>query len=33
MLERMALATAYMRHEPLINEHGFPKVLEGNPLL
>lgn len=33
MLERLALATAYLRREPLINEHGFPKVLEDNPLL
>ena len=32
MLERVALSTAYLRHEPLINEHGFPKVAPGDPL-
>jgi len=26
MLERVALSAAYLRHEPLINEHGFPKA-------
>lgn len=26
MLERVAICTAYLRHEPLINEHGFPKA-------
>jgi hypothetical protein len=33
MLERVALATAYLRREPLINEHGFPKVSSEDPLL
>jgi hypothetical protein len=32
MLERIALTAAYMRHEPLINEHGFPKSSVGGPL-
>jgi hypothetical protein len=32
MLERVALSTAYLRHEPLIYEHGFPKVSPGDPL-
>jgi hypothetical protein len=33
MLERVALATAYIRQEPLINEHGFPKAPPEDPLL
>jgi hypothetical protein len=33
MLERVALSTAYLRHEPLINEHGFPKASPADPLL
>jgi hypothetical protein len=33
MLERVALTTAYLRHEPLINEHGFPKATREDPLL
>ena len=33
MLERIALSTAYLRHEPLINEHGFPKASQEDPLL
>jgi hypothetical protein len=33
MLERVALSTAYLRHEPLINEHGFPKASAEDPLL
>jgi hypothetical protein len=33
MLERVALTTAYLRHEPLINEHGFPKVSSEDLLL
>jgi hypothetical protein len=33
MLERVALATAYLRQEPLINEHGFPKASSEDPLL
>lgn len=32
MLERVALSTAYLRHEPLINEHGFPKASQDDPL-
>jgi hypothetical protein len=32
MLERMALAAAWLRNEPLINEHGFPKPAEDDPL-
>ena len=32
-LERLALATAYLRGEPLINEHGFPECRAGDPLL
>ena len=32
MLERVALSTAYLRHEPLINEHGFPKASPEDPL-
>jgi hypothetical protein len=32
MIERVAIATAYLRHEPLINEHGFPKSVSGDPL-
>jgi hypothetical protein len=32
MLERVAIATAYLRHEPLINEHGFPEAVPGDPL-
>ena len=33
MLERVALSAAYLRNEPLINEHGFPKAPQGDPLL
>lgn len=33
MLERLALSTAYLRYEPLINEHGFPKASPEDPLL
>jgi hypothetical protein len=33
MLERVALSAAYLRNEPLINEHGFPKATQGDPLL
>jgi hypothetical protein len=33
MLERVALTAAYLRHEPLINEHGFPKPSRDDPLL
>jgi hypothetical protein len=33
MLERVALTAAYLRHEPLINEHGFPKPSLDDPLL
>jgi hypothetical protein len=33
MLERVALSAAYLRHEPLINEHGFPKASLEDPLL
>lgn len=32
MLERIALSTAYLRYEPLINEHGFPKPSSEDPL-
>jgi len=32
MIERVAIATAYLRHEPLINEHGFPRSVSGDPL-
>lgn len=32
MLERLALSTAYLRHEPLINEHVFPKASPDDPL-
>jgi hypothetical protein len=32
MLERIAISTAYLRHEPLINEHGFPKASPEDPL-
>ncbi len=32
MLERVALSAAYLRHEPLINEHGFPKASPEDPL-
>jgi len=31
-LERLALSTAYMRGEPLINEHGFPEYPADDPL-
>jgi hypothetical protein len=31
-LERLALSTAYLRGEPLINEHGFPEYPTGDPL-
>jgi hypothetical protein len=33
MLERVALSTAYLRREPLINEHVFPKSQLEDPLL
>jgi hypothetical protein len=32
MLERIAISAAYLRHEPLINEHGFPKASPEDPL-
>jgi hypothetical protein len=32
MIERLAIATAYLRHEPLINEHGFPEPVPGDLL-
>jgi hypothetical protein len=32
MLERLALSVAYVRGEPLINEHGFPEYPLGHPL-
>jgi len=32
MLERVALSAAYVRQEPLINEHGFPKASPEDPL-
>lgn len=32
MLERVAISTAYLRREPLINEHGFPKASREDPL-
>ena len=32
-LERIALSAAYLRGEPLINEHGFPEYPPGDPLL
>ena len=32
MLERVAISTAYLRREPLINEHGFPKASPEDPL-
>jgi hypothetical protein len=32
MLERAAISTAYLRREPLINEHGFPKASPDDPL-
>jgi hypothetical protein len=31
-LERLALSAAYLRGEPLINEHGFPEYPPGDPL-
>ena len=31
-LERLALTAAYLREEHVINEHGFPRYLAGNPL-
>jgi hypothetical protein len=31
-LERIALSAAYLRGEPLINEHGFPEYPPGDPL-
>jgi hypothetical protein len=33
MLERMALSAAFLQHEPLINEHGFPEPAQDDPLL
>jgi hypothetical protein len=33
MLERIALTSAFMKHEPLINEHGFPAPTPDDPLL
>jgi hypothetical protein len=32
VLERLALSTAYLRGEPLINEHGFPEYPANDPL-
>lgn len=32
VLERLALSAAYLRGEPLINEHGFPEYPPGDPL-
>jgi hypothetical protein len=32
MIERVAIAAAYLRHEPLINEHGFPEASAGDLL-
>jgi hypothetical protein len=32
MLERVAISTAYLRGEPLINEYGFPKPSPEDPL-
>jgi hypothetical protein len=32
VLERLALSTAYLRGEPLINEHGFPEYPPDDPL-
>jgi hypothetical protein len=32
MIERVAIAAAYLRHEPLINEHGFPAAAPGDLL-
>jgi hypothetical protein len=32
MIERVAIAAAYLRREPLINEHGFPAVVLGDLL-
>jgi hypothetical protein len=32
MLERVALSAGYLRHEPLINEHDFPKASPEDPL-
>ena len=32
VLERLALSAAYLRGEPLINEHGFPQYPAGDPL-
>ena len=32
VLERLALSAAYLRGEPLINEHGFPRYPLGDPL-
>jgi hypothetical protein len=32
-LERLALSAAYLRGEPLINEHGYPEYPPGDPLL
>jgi len=31
-LERLVLSAAYLRGEPLINEHGFPEYPPGDPL-
>jgi hypothetical protein len=33
VLERLALPAAYLRGEPVINEHGFPGYPSGDPLL
>jgi hypothetical protein len=33
VLERLALSAAYLRGEPLINEHGFPRYPSDDPLL
>ena len=32
MLERLALAAANLQGEHVINEHGFPEYLSGDPL-
>lgn len=32
-LERLALSAAYLRGEPLINEHGFPEYRADDPLM
>lgn len=32
-LERLALSCAFLRREPIINEHGFPRPEDDDPLL